>query len=96
MEHARQAGYPVPTVRDAAGADMVVARVAGLTMSAGSSPHGYSRRDLIPELRITLLAPSADMRPEVMAKQQLPSRLGCSKHPLDVIELERDERGLSR
>lgn len=43
MEHARQAGYPVPTVRDAAGADMVVARVAGLTMSAGSCGSPSSR-----------------------------------------------------
>lgn len=33
MEHARKAGFPVPEVRDATGPDMVVARVAGRTMS---------------------------------------------------------------
>lgn len=32
MEHARQAGFPVPEVRDASGPDMVVRRVAGRTM----------------------------------------------------------------
>ena len=34
MEHARHAGYPVPEVREADGADMVIARVDGRTMSA--------------------------------------------------------------
>lgn len=34
MEHARRAGYPVPAVREANGADMVIARVDGRTMTA--------------------------------------------------------------
>lgn len=33
MEYARQAGYPVPAIREVSGPDMVVARVAGRTMS---------------------------------------------------------------
>lgn len=33
MEHARMAGYPVPTVREAAGPDMIVERIDGRTMA---------------------------------------------------------------